>query len=39
MCYEEPILEIIYFSEQDVTTTSVPDQTGSDWGDGYNPWE
>ena len=38
MYYEEPILEIIYFSNPEVVTTSIPDETGSDWGDEYNPW-
>lgn len=36
MCYEEPMLEIVYFSQKDVVTAS---QTEDDWGDDYNPWE
>lgn len=39
MSYEEPILEVIYFSQKDVVTASSPEQTGSDWGDNHNPWE
>lgn len=39
MCYEEPILEVIYFSRKDVVTASSPEQTGRDWKDNYNPWE
>lgn len=38
MCYEEPILEVIYFSQKDVVTASSPEQTGDDWGDNHNPW-
>ena len=36
MYYEEPILEVEYFHEQDVLTTSM---TESDWDDNINPWE
>lgn len=39
MSYEEPILEILYFSQTDVVTASTSEQTGNDWGDNHNPWE